>query len=299
MLRRRTLTHIAMTGGLSLALRTASSATAEIRVVSSGSDEGTKRILDVVERRLPSAVTGTDIRTLTQRRGTAVYLPLGPAALQATLDSEVSGASILSLFVSAEAYSRTLGALQRRARSQCTAIFAEASPASQMQLIRALFARRVSVGVLLSDATSRQEAMIRRAAGSAGLDVDIQLVESGENVLRALTRVSSAAVLLTLPDPELYTPETLRGILESTYRRNQPVIGFSASLVSAGTLAAAYSSIDDTIAHAAEVITSMAGGRIPDAQHPLYWRVAVNQNVARSLNVVVGDAVRTLGNFPP
>ena len=29
------------------------------------------------------------------------------------------------------------------------------------------------------------------------------------------------------------------------------------------------------------------------------WRVAINDSVARSLNLVVDDAARRLGNFPP
>ena len=168
-----------------------------------------------------------------------------------------------------------------------------------MMLIRALYARRVGVGVLLTESTAAQETELRRAARSADLDIDVQFVERGENAVRALTRVASSTVLLAVPDRDLYTVDNLRNLLESTYRRGQGVIGFSASLVNAGTLAAAYSSIDDTVAQVGEVAATMAAGRLPDPQYPRYWRVAVNDSVARSLNVVVSDAARRLGNFPP
>ena len=47
------------------------------------------------------------------------------------------------------------------------------------------------------------------------------------------------------------------------------------------------------------MLESAAAGRLLDAQYPRYWRVAVNESVARSLNVIVDDTVRKLGNRPP
>jgi hypothetical protein len=86
--------------------------------------------------------------------------------------------------------------------------------------------------------------------------------------------------------------------LLSTYRRGQPMIGFSTSMVAAGTLAAAYTGVDDTIAHLGEVVDSLQSGRMPEPQYPKYWRVAINESVARSLNVVISDAARGMGNRP-
>jgi putative tryptophan/tyrosine transport system substrate-binding protein len=88
------------------------------------------------------------------------------------------------------------------------------------------------------------------------------------------------------------------GVNKSTYRRGQPMIGFSMSMVSAGTLAATYSSVDDTVAHLGEVVDAIESARTPEPQYPKYWRVAINENVARSLNVVISDAVRSMGNRP-
>jgi ABC-type uncharacterized transport system substrate-binding protein len=115
---------------------------------------------------------------------------------------------------------------------------------------------------------------------------------------RALTRLQSATVLLIFPDAALYTPQSLRQLLESTYRRRQPVIGFSAGLVAAGTLASAYTDIDDTVFHLDMLVEKAADGRIPEPTYPRYWRVAINDNVARSLDLVVDDSVRALGERP-
>ena len=294
---RRALLRAGLGGGAAIALCRVFAAGFELRVITSDTSDATRQILDALQRQLASLQVG-DVRAFLQRRGPAVYLALGPAALQAALDADL-GEPLLSLFVSNDAYTRVLAAVAKRPRAPVSAIYAEASPHNQMALVRALYARRVGVGVLLTSNTSRQEAALRRAARSADLDLDLQYVEPGENIIRALARLRSAGVLLAVPDRDIYTADNLRNILESTYRRNQAMIGFSASLVNAGTLAAAYPTIHDTIAQVGDVIAVMAAGRIPEPQYPVYWRVAINDSVARSLNIVVSDAARTLGNFPP
>jgi hypothetical protein len=106
-------------------------------------------------------------------------------------------------------------------------------------------------------------------------------------------------VLLAVPDPELYNAQVARALLESTYRRRQGVIGFSKAMVSAGTLGAAYASIEDVVAHLDEVVEALFAGRAIESQYPQYWRVAINDSVARSLDLIVDASARSLGNFPP
>jgi putative ABC transport system substrate-binding protein len=286
---------LAATGGFASA---SVAANAELRVITSDASEVTRQILQAITRRVRGAVSDSDARALAQRRGPGVYASLGPAALQAGLDANLGG-PLLSLFTSNEVYTRLLAGAASTQRQQTGAIFAEASPQSQMELIRALYERKVAVAVLLSESTANQETIIRRAARANDLDIEVQLVNQGESAVRALTRLRSAAVLLTVPDRDLYTAESLRDILESTYRRGQAVIGFTPSLVTAGTLAAAYASIEDTVAYAAELVAAISNGQPPEPRYPHYWRVAVNDTVARSLNLVVAERVRGLGSPPP
>jgi ABC-type uncharacterized transport system substrate-binding protein len=223
---------------------------------------------------------------------------LGPNALQSAIDVELA-TPLLSLFTSNETFERMLSAIPPRRRSQITAIFAEASPAHQLRLVRTLWARRVSVGVLLSASTSHMEPALRRAARNSDLRIDIEVVRPDDNPVMSLSKLRDNTVVLSIPDREVYTAVNLRTILEATYRRNQPIIGFSAALVNAGALAAAYSTIDDVIVHAGDVLAELGEGRTVEPQYPKYWRVAVNESVAASMNVVVADNVRTLGNQAP
>lgn len=268
----------------------------ELRVVTADDSTATRQIVASLRRQYPVLQENTDPKVLAARKGAAVYLAIGPAALRAALAADLEG-PVVSVFTSSQTYADvTSGARPKRA---VTAIFAEASPAHQMQLISRLFGRRVTVGVLITANTAALQPLLRQAARNAGLGLEIEFVEPDENILRALTRLASTAAILAVPDSTLYTPANLRGTLESTYRRNQPVIGFSTSLVAAGTMATAYSTIDDVVAQLDEVLEAGAAGRAPEPQFPRYWRVAINENVARSLNIVITDEIRALGDRPP
>jgi putative ABC transport system substrate-binding protein len=187
-----------------------------------------------------------------------------------------------------------------RDRSTVTAIYAEASPMAQLQLIAAIFESRITVAVLLSDASAYLERPLRQAAASVGLDLLVEHLAPSDDVARSLTRLRGAQVLLAVPDSTLYTPDTLRVLLESTYRRGMPVVGFSSATVVAGTRATAYCAVDDVVADLVEVIEGSAvAGPMPEPRFPQYWRVIVNESVARSLGVPMSDRVRQLGNQPP
>jgi len=268
----------------------------ELRIVTSASNDATAQIVAALSRRFPNAQASEDVRAFASRGGQAIYLAIGPAALQAALGTELSG-PVVSAFVSSEAYQRLTAAAPAQRGRALTGVFAEAAPAAQMQLIRRLYRRKVVVGVLLSPSTKHLKPLIERAASEAELTAACVVVEPGTNPVRALSALTSASVLLAVPDPELYNAEVARAILESTYRRRQGVIGFSKAMVSAGTLGAAYASIDDVVAQLGDIVDALMAGRQVDAQYPQYWRVAINESVARSLDVIVDASARSLGNF--
>jgi len=273
-------------------------AATELRVIAHGDNPGQRAALIAIERRFGQVRVSTDPNGFGPRSAASVYLAINSPSFTAALTAE-SVSPLVALFSSSESYwSAMRETSKNRSRAQVTAIFAEASPLHQMQLIAQIYQRRVSVGVLLTEATAYIEPSLRQAAHETDLELQVERVAPNTNVLKALMRVSSATVLLAVPDRSLYTADSIRDILESTYRRGQPMVGFSTSMVSAGTLATAYSSIEDTVTHLGEVIDTIESGRTPEPQYPKYWRVAINESVARSLNVVISDAVRNMGTRP-
>ncbi len=227
-----------------------------------------------------------------------VQLAVGPQGLRKALSSDAR-APLLCALTSSQTYRKMLAGSPRESGSH-TAIFAEASPVAQMQLIAALFERRVTVGVLLSDASLYLERSLRQAAQNAGLDLLVLALTDKQDPARALHQLSAAQVLLAVPDGQIYTADNLRAVLESTYRRGIPVVGFSPATVQAGTLATAYADPDDMGADIIDMLDSITTGsaNLPEARYPRYWRVAVNESVARSLGLIVSDKVRNMGPRP-
>ncbi|HEX5355425.1 MAG TPA: hypothetical protein VFW93_04345 [Aquabacterium sp.] len=247
--------------------------------------------------RYPVLQVDSDPGALDLKRGTAPVVTLGPAALRRALEVDFR-APLISALTSSQVYKRLLAASARETGT-CTALFAEASPAAQMQLIAAVFERRVTVGVLLSSASSHMERPLRQAAAQAGLDLQVVRMEEGQDPVRAINTLSGTHVLLAVPDSTLYSPDSLRSVLESTYRRGLPVMGFSAATVTAGTLASAWSDADEVAADLMDMLDAIGTGVLPEPRYPHYWRVSINDNVARSLGLSISDRVRAMGARPP
>lgn len=276
----------------------------ELRLVTGPDAASGRQILQALRQRYPGLVAEADAASLADARrgaGVPVHIAVGLAGLKRALEAGFKG-PLVSVLASSQTYRQML-APDIRDRGTVTAIHAEAAPLAQMQLIAAIFEGRATVGVLLSDASAYLERGLRQAASAMGLDLVVERVAPSVDVVRSLTRLRGVQVLLAVPDNALYTPDTLRSILESTYRRGMPVIGFSAATVAAGTLATAYCAIEDVVADLADLLDglapSAAGDALPEPRFPQYWRVAVNDSVARSLGVPLNERILRLGNRPP
>jgi putative tryptophan/tyrosine transport system substrate-binding protein len=269
----------------------------KLRVVTGGKDEATLQILEVLRRHFPAYTLTGGLAASELKRAGGVYLSIGPAALQAAFDAGFE--PVLSVFASNEAYTRLAAVSPGRRRGASTAIYAEVGPVQAMELIRRIYSRSVVVGVMLTAQTAHLLAPLQSAAAAASVDVEVEILEPGATLPKALTRLRSANVVLAIPDPSLYSPSNFRDVLEATYRRNQGLIGFTPAMVAAGALACVYASIDDTLAQAVPLARAIGEGKMSTPQYPSYWRVSVNDNVARSLNLVVDGETRALRSAPP
>ena len=91
-------------------------AAAELRVLLGSASEGAGPVVAALKQRFPGSQVSDDVHVLSARGGAAVYLAVGPAALQAALKADVAG-PLVSAFVSSETYARLTAATPvRRAR---------------------------------------------------------------------------------------------------------------------------------------------------------------------------------------
>lgn len=268
----------------------------ELRVLLAAETEQHASVVQAMRARWSSVTMFESGATPRGRAAPLAYLAIGPAALQRALQVSLD-APLIAALVSRQAYGLLVERANRPARG-VTGVFAEASPAQQMRTIAAVMRRRATVGAFTSDDSRDLEPILKFAAENSGLVANVLPYEAAIGMSRNALRLAAADALLIFPDSSIFTPESLRELLESTYRRRQPVFGFSQALVEAGTLASAFASADDLAAQLVELLGAVSERRLPAPKHPSYWRVAINDSVARSLDIEIDARIRNLGDRP-
>lgn len=172
-----------------------------------------------------------------------------------------------------------------------SAVFLDQPPARQMRLLHRLLPDAESIGILLGPDSSRIGGALKQAAEGVGLKpVTATLREENELTPSLKLLLESSGALLAVPDPLVHQPGTAQTLLLTSYRYRKPVIGYSQAYVTAGALAAAYSSPADIARQAAEIAAQTAKqNSLPPPQAPRYFSIAINRQVARSLGIAVPD----------
>jgi ABC-type uncharacterized transport system substrate-binding protein len=292
------VTVICLCVGLSGSLRAAVLPDEDVRIVIADDSESTRHIAAGLQRKFPNALVVADHWAKISRKRKAIYIAVGPNALRATLEKITDGV-VISVFTSSQAYRSITESASFSRSLAVTGIYAEPSPSDQMQLISGLYKKPVNVAVLVSDKTAYLQPLLTRAAAQKSIALSIEHVDADDKLNRALNRVEHVSAILAIPDSSIYNVENIRNILITAYRRDQSVVGFSTAFVKAGALATTYSDINDILAQLAELLEDYAAsGNLPEPQFPKYFSVAVNDSVARSLNVVIDERVRRLSRKP-
>jgi hypothetical protein len=195
---------------------------------------------------------------------------------------------VLAVLVPRSWYVKTGRArLSDSGRRSASAIYLDQPVERQAQLINLAFPEVRRVGVLLSAeqlslADELEAALQAQQLGLVlgTLSGEARLIPSLENVL------SGADVLLAVTDPLVFNRNTAQSLFLTSYRYRVPVLGYSRSLTRAGALLSLHSSPAQIGRQTAEsVIAALQGGsvRLPLPDHPAYFSVSINEQVARSL----------------
>lgn len=185
---------------------------------------------------------------------------------------------------------QTWETLPRTAAMRDPAIFIDQPPARQLQLIKLALPGRVRIGTVTGPATVRAGDELKVAARRLGLHMQIESINQPADLLPALNQVvDDAHVLVSVPDPMVFAPNTIHHILLTTYRYRVPVLGLSRAYVDAGAVLAVYSTPEDIGRQLGEVVGGLGNGRVvlPAPRYPKYYAVSVNPRVAASLGITL------------
>lgn len=124
-----------------------------------------------------------------------------------------------------------------------------------------------------------------------GLQARIFVVSSDDDLIPTLIHaLDYGDFILAAPDSGIYNPRTIKHILLTAYRRNRIVIGPSQAYVKAGSLASTYTPLAEIAKLAAQYIERYRlDARFPPAAYPDAFRIELNDQVARSLNIPLPD----------
>ncbi|OZG73363.1 hypothetical protein BTA51_10035 [Hahella sp. CCB-MM4] len=190
---------------------------------------------------------------------------------------------VLALFVSKD----RLDDYQAKLKAfKLSGIYLDAPLQRQAELTRLLLPGVTQAAILSSQPITLP---IQEAAGQT---FTVYQLDTDEGLPRLLNRaLEKSDYILGIPDFSIYNGRQIRQILLTAYRHNKVLIGPSLAFVNAGGLATTYSTAEDYAHQTVEMINSFLNdGKVPEPVFAKYFAVAVNRQVARSLNLIVPDA---------
>lgn len=237
-------------------------------------------------------VLGNSLLDPSRLEGSNLILAVGSQAT-AQLSNTKIPAPVLSVLIPRPTFEEI--ARQPDATKALSAIYLDQPLARQLRLITIVLPETRNLGTVLGPFTARQQDELAREAQALGIDVKIAHVAPVEpDPARALTEIMpGSSAVLALPDPAVFNRYTIRPFLLATFRAGVPVFGFSAAFVTAGAVAAVYSSPSQLGTQAAELaysyLTAGDDGWLKQPRFPKYFHVSTNRSVAESLHITLPE----------
>ena len=213
-------------------------------------------------------------------------IAIGPAAFSGLLDKEIT-APIIALLVEKQAIENYLD----KTGEQLTAVFYDVPLLRQALTGKAILPQATRVSVLATlDSADIYEPLIEQLP-AYGLEGRMFIVSSDDQLIPSLNRaLTYGDFVLAGLDDKIYNPRNIKHILLTAYRRSRILIGPSQAYVKAGALASSYAPFTTMAKQTADYLLAFfETGKLPAPAYPDEYRVEVNQQVARSLNIPLPD----------
>ncbi len=232
----------------------------------------------------------SEVEKLVVAENSELVIALGVKALEASSKLKLT-TPVLGVFTPLPTFNSLL-ASSRRELGNFSAIVLDQPYSRRFSLIKTVLPEAKNLGVLLGPNSLLDVEDIRDTGELAQFNILQESIRQQSDLIPHLTtQLEISDALMAVPDSLVYTRETVQPILLTSYRHQKPVFGFSQSYVRAGALAAVYSTSKQLAKQAAEISikSQQALSILPPPQAPKYFSVALNYQVARSLNIQIAD----------
>ena len=195
---------------------------------------------------------------------------------------------VLTVMIPKVGYEELLVQIKAQTRTPAiSAIYLDQPLYRQIDFIQAALPGRRKIGLLFTPTPHLNRDKIIQQVADREVTVITKPLSSVEKLFSTLDDLlDESDVLLAMPDNKIYNGINIRNILLSTYRSGIPFIGLSQSYVTAGALGAVFSTEEQIAGQSASTILSFArSGILPEPQYPHEFSIALNPDVARSLEI--------------
>ncbi|SRR5690554_73143 len=213
-------------------------------------------------------------------------ITIGPAAFS-RFEERGTTAPVLALLME----KRTLDAYTERAGSHISAVYYDVPLLRQALTGKAILPQATRISILATLGSADMYQPLIDQLPNYGLQARIFTVSSENQLIPSLNRaLAYGDFVLAGLDDQIYNPRNIKHILLTAYRRNRILIGPSQAYVKAGSLASSYAPFTAMAKQAADYLEAFfETGSLPAPAYPDHYRVEVNKQVARSLNIPLPD----------
>lgn len=292
--------------GVWLPLQAVSAEPVQVQVLLSETGGAYSELLEALQQRLDTQAPGrielrtrlvpedAEARTALFALHPPLIITIGVRAAALAL-SEADELPVLSLLVPRDSYTALLqgASTESRGGERRSAIYLDQPLERQLDLLQLVLPKTRRLVALAGPHSQQRVVELEALCTQRGLQLATEQVAAAENPVPALMRLlDHDGVLLALPDPAIFNPNSLQAILLTTYRSGVPVLGFSQAYVRAGALAAVHSTATQIGTQAGEWIAGLAlsgSWKLGAPRYPDYYSVTVNAQVAQTLGINVAD----------
>lgn len=211
---------------------------------------------------------------------------IGPSAFSRVRQVNRS-VPILAMFVEKD----LIDVFASRSPGQISGVFYNVPLLRQALTGKSILPNATKVALLATTESVELYEPLLDALPAYGMTARVFVVDNSNDLIPTLVRaLRYGDFVLAAPDDTIYNPRTIKHILLTAYRHNRVVIGPSQAYVKAGSLASSYAPFSVMVGQASRFLKEyFASGQLPPPAYPDIYRVKINRQVARSMNIPLSE----------
>lgn len=264
-----------------------------IGYVSTLNDRVQRPMIEAIKQRLDAQGIEYDLKKIdpaaTQEHPKIrLLLTLGQSAAQESV-ARYAHIPILSLIIRKQRCIALRNGRKRGTGFSCIQL--EQPPERLAYFTSRLFPGRVEALFFIGEQAGYRKAALVQAFAQEKIALRCEDADVVQDLRRLRLKLPLAGVLVTSPDPTVYSATNLQGVILNAYQAGVPILGFSDAFRRAGAAASLFTTAAQFGRQAAEWVIGWKGGAHHASQvlEPEYFDIGVNKTVMRAMSLSIPD----------